>query len=131
MRNSAPESAISLSARNGTSKKAEAWSGREPRLRSCAPRPMPSRAELFRSGVVECPGAPDFSGFQAHFAFSSDAKLMAWNESGKIHLAETEGGRLLHRLEGEPGPIAFSPDGRRLAVVCPDGTALIFTVPKR
>jgi WD40 repeat protein len=63
--------------------------------------------------------------------FSPDGKLMAWNEGGKIHVAETGDGRLLYRLDGEPGPVVFSPDGRRLAQACPNGTALVWTLPKK
>jgi hypothetical protein len=29
-------------------------------------------------------------------------------------------------LKAQPGPLAFSPDGSRLALACPDGTALVW-----
>ena len=64
------------------------------------------------------------------FAFSAGGKLLAWNESGKITVADAATGKATMILKAQPGPLAFSPDGRRLALACQDGTALIWEVAK-
>jgi WD40 repeat protein len=63
-------------------------------------------------------------------AFSAKSKYFAWNAAGKIHVADVTTGKLLWTLNGEQGPLAFSPDETTLALACPDGTALLWNVKK-
>ncbi len=72
----------------------------------------------------------DDDNYGQRFAFGADGKLLAWNESGKITVVDAATGKTTRSLQSQPGPLAFSPDGRRLALACPDGTALVWEVPK-
>jgi WD40 repeat protein len=69
----------------------------------------------------------DFSGF----AFSGDGKRLAWNADGKISVADAATGKISNTFKAQPGPLAFSPDGGRLALACADGTALVWETEKR
>jgi WD40 repeat protein len=60
------------------------------------------------------------------FDFSPDGKRLAWNEDGKILVADAATGKTMLSITTQPGPLAFSPNGGRLAVACPDGTALVW-----
>jgi WD40 repeat protein len=62
------------------------------------------------------------------FDFSPDGKRLAWNEGGKITLADSANGKSLMTITAEAGPLTFSPDSRRLALACQDGTALVWEV---
>ena len=64
-------------------------------------------------------------------AFTPDGKQIAWNEGRLTLVADVAGGKLLFKLAGERGPITFSPDGQRLALACPDGTALVWDLSKK
>lgn len=61
-------------------------------------------------------------------AFSADARLFAFNDDGVIRIVDTLRGRSVRQFKGQPGPVAFAPDGRRLAQVCPDGSVLMWEV---
>ncbi|HYV36167.1 MAG TPA: WD40 repeat domain-containing protein [Gemmataceae bacterium] len=63
---------------------------------------------------------------EPRFDFSPDGKRFAWNEDGKITVADPATGKAVMTLKGDAGPITFSPDSRRLALACPDGTALVW-----
>jgi WD40 repeat protein len=67
----------------------------------------------------------------SRFAFSPDGKRLAWNEDGKISVVDATTGKVAMTLTAQPGPLAFSPDGRQLAVACGDGTALVWEVGER
>jgi WD40 repeat protein len=64
------------------------------------------------------------------FDFSPDGKRIAWNEGGKIMVVDATTGKTIVTFTAQPGPLAFSPDGRRLAVACPDGTALVWNLSR-
>ena len=64
------------------------------------------------------------------FDFSPAGNRLAWNEDGKITVVDAATGKVVTTIGGEPGPLAFSPDGRRLAVACPDGTVLVWELGK-
>jgi WD40 repeat protein len=64
------------------------------------------------------------------FGFSADGKRLAWNEDGKITVADAATGKAVRTITATPGPLAFSPDGKRLALACPDGTALAWELEK-
>ena len=64
--------------------------------------------------------------YRTRCAFSPDGKHVAWNEGGKVRLVDVAAGKVARTLEGEPGPLAFSPDGGRLALCCQNGTALVW-----
>jgi len=75
------------------------------------------------------PGKPGKDANEAPwFDFSPDAKRLAWPEDGKITVVDAATGKVAVTITAETGPLAFSPDGRRLAVACPDGTALVWEV---
>jgi RNA polymerase sigma factor (sigma-70 family) len=65
-------------------------------------------------------------------AFSPDGKWLAMPGKGAIDLRDPATGRKLQRLPAvgefprQPGPLAFSPDGRRLAAILHEGEILIF-----
>jgi WD40 repeat protein len=63
-------------------------------------------------------------------AFSPSGKWIAWNEGRKTVLADVTTGKTVHSLYAERGPVTFSPDSRRLALACPDGTALVWELTK-
>ena len=60
------------------------------------------------------------------FDWSADGKRVAWNEDGKITVADAADGKVLRSWSAEPGPVALAPDGGRLALGCADGTALVW-----
>jgi WD40 repeat protein len=64
-------------------------------------------------------------------AFTPDGKGMAWNDGRQTVVADPATGKALLTLNGERGPITFSPDGQRLALACPDGTALVWDLGKK
>lgn len=64
-------------------------------------------------------------------AWSADGKAIALNDEGKLKIVDAATGAVQHTLKTTPGPVAFSPDGRRVAVACPDGTAQVFTLPAK
>jgi WD40 repeat protein len=61
-------------------------------------------------------------------AFAPDGKRIAWNEGRLTKVADADTGKVVSSLKGERGPITFSPDGQKLALACPDGTALVWDV---
>jgi WD40 repeat protein len=65
------------------------------------------------------------------FDFSRDGKLLAWNDEGKITVVDAATGKTALTLKTQPGPIAFSPESQKLALACPDGTALIWAIVKQ
>jgi WD40 repeat protein len=72
----------------------------------------------------ELPGKTDPQG--RWFAFSRDGKLLAWNDAGKVTVADRATGKALATVAAQPGPLAFAPDGDTLALACPDSTALLW-----
>jgi WD40 repeat protein len=64
-------------------------------------------------------------------AFTPDGKRMAWNDGRPTLVADAATGKVEFKLSGERGPITFSPDGQRLALACPDGTALVWDLSKK
>jgi WD40 repeat protein len=64
------------------------------------------------------------------FDFSPDSKRLAWNEAGKITVVDAATGKVEVTIKGELGPLAFSPDSRRVAVAYADGTALVWALEK-
>jgi WD40 repeat protein len=65
-------------------------------------------------------------------AFTPNGKQLAWNEGGNIQVVDLATGKTKMTLQGEIGPLIFSPDSRRLAQACPNGTALVWDLaPKK
>jgi WD40 repeat protein len=63
-------------------------------------------------------------------AFSADGKLLAWTAKDQsVHVAEVSTGKELRAYKAEGGPVAFSPNGKTLASLCPDGTVLLWEAP--
>jgi WD40 repeat protein len=62
----------------------------------------------------------------SRFNFAANGQRLAWNEDGKITVADSATGKTTVTIKGEPGPVVLSPDGKRLALACVDGTALLW-----
>jgi WD40 repeat protein len=79
--------------------------------------------------AVDCAVARD-DPWGPRFAHAGDGKRVAWNDGKNITIADPGNGKTVMTLAAEKGPIAFSADGQRLALDCPDGTALVWNFKK-
>jgi WD40 repeat protein len=96
-----------------------------------APSPDHTAIEFYElaTGQVRL-RAPPVTVLPCPLRFSPDGSvLLAGDNDGAVRFFDPRSGRLLLRLEGHRGPVdafAFSPDGRRLATLSQDGTALVW-----
>jgi WD40 repeat protein len=65
------------------------------------------------------------------FDWSADGKHVAWNDDGRITVAGADDGKTQRSWMGQPGPVALSPDGGKLALAAADGTALMWDLTKK
>jgi WD40 repeat protein len=91
------------------------------------------RRDLTKSAKVNDPGDAiiwDASkGRDAEaMAFCSGGRLVALRVGDELKVVDTQFGKPKLTVIGASGPIAFSPDGRRLAVSCWDGTTKIWDI---
>jgi WD40 repeat protein len=61
-------------------------------------------------------------------AFCSGGRLVALRAGEELKVVDTQSGQPKLTVKGASGPIAFSPDGRRLAVSCQDGTTKVWDI---
>jgi RNA polymerase sigma factor (sigma-70 family) len=62
--------------------------------------------------------------------FSADGKLLAWGDREKlVHVTAVATRKEIAVFPTDGGWVAFAPDSRTLAAVCPDGTVLLWEVP--
>jgi hypothetical protein len=61
-------------------------------------------------------------------AFCSGGRLVALRASDELTVVDTQSGQPMLTVKGASGPIALSPDGRRLAASCQDGTTKVWDI---
>jgi WD40 repeat protein len=91
------------------------------------------RRDLTESAKVNHPDDaiiwdPSKGGGADAMAFCSGGRLVALRAGDELKVLDTQSGKPKLTIESTSGPIAFSPDGRRLAASCQDGTTKVWDI---